>query len=263
MKKVYLIAAIIAVLCGFVAYRYLDTLTKRTEAAEEARRQAEAATKVVEKVELTKLVTAVQDIPAYTAITKEMVALKDFPAEYVPENAALTLEDVLGKMADGTIFSGELLMLNGIGTLEEVSHKLAGEVPEGMRAMTVGVDSNIGVGGYITRGDRVDLLFYVAAADEEGHADSVLVGETERLLPAGAARVLLEDVEVLRLGMIGYDPAGGSVYTSLTLALTPEECERVYAASQQGSFYVTLRRTGDEAPVDSDMHSVTELLGSE
>lgn len=282
MKRTYLIAALFAIICGLLIYKYLGSLEERTQKAE----QGAKGETVQATLAMKKLVVAAQDIPPLTPLTEEMLAEKEFPADYAPENAATDLKALIGLQADGTIYTGEILLTTSVGKLEELSEDLAFEVPEGMRAMTINIDSLSGVGGYIVKGDRIDLMHYIEAElwvdeseeaaeevpDEENASaqeetkevlsDYVITENGEkRVLSPGVIQILLQNVEVLRTGMYGYSREGGTVYNSLTLALSPEDCLLLYSALKQGSLYATLRRTGDEKLTEQELLTVTEIFG--
>lgn len=228
MKKIYLIAAVIALACGALVYMYFSNLEGRV--AEAQKEHAAPA------VEMTNVVVASADIPPYTDITEEMIAIERFPAAYVNENMAVSADEVLGLQSDGHIVPGEMIMTTALGTAEEVAASLSGMIPEGMRAMTMSIATSSGVGGYIVDGDHVDLLCFIEG-DEETGAEPV-------------ASIALSDVPVLRIGNVDFTPDGGAIYSSLTFALTPAQTLKLYELMNKGSIYCTLcpreKKGGDE-----------------
>lgn len=218
MKKIYLIAAVLAIACGALVYLYFSNLEIRVAEAEK-----EHAAPVIE---MTDVVVAITDIPPLTEITEKMIQIQRFPADYVQEGVAREAADVLGLQADGTIVKGQMIMTTAIGSLEEVVSGLSARVPEGMRAMTISVDTSSGVGGYVNDGDRVDLICYI-----EGDEENEIPPET--VFAASGA-------EVLKVGNRGYTGEDGGLYTSLTLALTPAQTLKIYELMNRGSIYFTL-----------------------
>ena len=229
MKKMYLIAAIAALLCGFFVYRFFSEQQQPSVAAEP------------EPLAMETVVMAATDIPALTEITAEMLTYSDYPADYVPEDAVRNMEDILGLQSDGRIKTGEILLGSKLGTPEEISATLSEEIPEGMRALTISTDTISGVAGYICKGDYVDLLMYV---DGESTVYENEDGESYTVTESGSTKVLLEAVKVLAVGELNYSTDNG-VYSNLTFLLTPEQCEQIVAARNNGSIILTLRRTGD------------------
>ena len=252
MKKVYLIAAVCALISGLLLYSYLGTL--QSEAQQDA-----------PQISYTDVVVALNDIPAYTEITEEMLTMQSVPTEGIHASAALSYDQVVGLMCDGTIVAGETILTNKLSEAGEIGDSLAYLIPDGMRAMTISVSAETGVAGFLTTGDFVDVLAYV---EEDYYYDENDVPEgmittgditVEVESSAGKSTVVADAVEILKVGDITY--ADGTVYTTLTLALTPEQCHAVFAAEQAGALCVSLRSAGDTAPVSHEVYDFTDLYG--
>lgn len=249
MKKMILLAAVAAVICGVLVFGYLRILELRTEAAERAS---------VPKTE--SVVVAAQDIPPFTDITKEMITFRAFPAEYIPAAAARKVDDVIGLQADGTIVAGEILYTTALAEAEEIGSSLSIRIPDGMRAMTVSVSTDTGVGGYLTEGDFVDVLQYIPTEDPDSiTADN---GET-REISGGVTKVILEGVEILELGTKRSDAEMSVLYSNVTLALTPEQCSMLVASQSMegGELYLSLRQRDNDSKEYSATVTYTEQAG--
>lgn len=249
MKKIYLISALVAVLCGILVFGYVNaTENKIAKLSEE------------KQLKMTSVVVAKTDIPPFTPITQDMLEYAQFPAGYVPENSAGFYKEVVGSIANGTIVKGEIIMLTAVGSLEDIGNSLSYQIPDGMRAITISVGTVSGVGGYIVKGDLIDVMVYIETDDSK---DSVKTSEGQsRKLPGGVVKTVLEAAQVLRTGEKGFAQDGSAVYSNLTLALSPADCEKIYAAMNQGSLYVTLRQIADDSETDTKAYSVTGLLGN-
>lgn len=240
MKKIYLIAAVAAVISGLLLFFYL----RGVEADANANAVQEATGQVV---------TPAADIPAYTPLTAEMLTTTDMPKDCIPANAVTSISDCLGLVSDSVLYPGEVLLTPMIGPIEEKAEELSYLVPEGKRAMAITVNAITGVGGYITAGDHVDLILYCSSTSEEGELTAY-------------TQIVGDNIEVLAAGDIAYE--AGSVYTTITLALTPEECREVYAAQALCSFdnvgcglNVLLRSPGDEISLEHTMEDVVNVPG--
>ena len=220
MKKIYLIAIVVALLCGFLVYMYLGNVESRVAQAEKEHE--------LPPVEMTNVVVAVTEIPPYTPITEEMVVIERFPAEYVDENVATDLSQVKDLQANGTIVAGQMIMTTALGTLEDIVENLSASVPAGMRAMTLSVSTSSGVGGYVTDGDNVDILGYIP-------------GDPEKDIPE-VLEVTIAGAKVLAVGDADYTAEDGKLYTSLTLALTQTQTLKVLELIEKGDYYFTLYR---------------------
>lgn len=275
MKKIGLFAAIAALLCGFLIYTWMDSVEKRVTATE-------APAPVVETV---PVVTAVESIPPYTAIKTDQLTLTDFPADYVPETAVLSLDEVKGLYSNRTIYAGEILYTNAVTAKEKMEAPLSYRIPEGMRAMTIGVNSATGVAGYVTEGDVLDIYAYykteIHSTKEDpvtggtGDGDSALV-ETyiqtnDRVLTSSGEHYfpdtavvsinLLESVEVLAVDTPFYTEEG--IYTSLTLALTPEQCVKLNLMEWREGVTLTLalRPRDDRSEGSGLICTLSEVIG--
>lgn len=271
MKKVGLIAAIAAIICGIAVYLYFGSIEQRIN--NEVEKQ---------KVVTTRVVVAAQLIPPYTEITEEMLRYEEFPADYANKKAAKEFDEVVGLKADGTIVEGELILTSMLGTSEDVGASLSYDIPDGMRAMTVEVGINSGVGGYITKGDLIDLMLYLPVEAEEKDKNKEDNSETEKKTEEkgnkivttqgetyqtnrAVTTVILEAAMVLELGDVTFDSSAGGTYGCLTLALTPDDCLKLYAAMKQadssnGQIYTILRQRGDVSETDTGFYSFAGVL---
>lgn len=268
MKKVGIIAALAAIICGIAVYLYIGSVEQRVEKANRP-----------QEMEMTEIVVAAKLIPPYTEITSDMLRMEAFPAQYASRKAAKSIDDVVGYQADGTIVEGETILLSMLGTPEDIGASLSFEVPDGMRAMTVNVGIDSGVGGYITKGDMIDLMLYLPVTPEEEEEDEEIPEEEKTeitgnklissdgetyVTAASLTSVVLEAAVVLELGDTSFNPENGGVYGSVTLALTPEDCLKLFAAKKQaeagGDLYAVLRQRGDNSPSDTGIYSFATVM---
>jgi pilus assembly protein CpaB len=119
-------------------------------------------------------------------------------------------------------------------------------IPDGMRAVAVKVDEVIGVAGFVVPGVHVDVL-----ATVEQQQDTM-------------TRTFVPDVQVLASGT-RYDRAqdGKPIPTTVvTLAVTPQDAERIALAQSAGRVVLALRNPLDVQPVETQGARLTTLLGS-
>ena len=246
MKKLILFALIAALLCGVFMYIYLNKVESRVAEAEKEH-----------IIPTEKVLVAARDIPAYTVITEEMLIYKEYPQGYVPEAAARDPEEVINKQADGMIAAGEMVFKTIIGTAEELGSSLSYRVPEGMRAMSISVSVDQGVAGHLTAGDLVDIMQVIVIENkdeednaEQNEADQENTEDKKDEVSEIAYRtsVLLGGVKLLATGSSNYTGEDGSLYGNVTLALTPEQCAKLFTAEvlPNSSLYLTLRRRDSE-----------------
>ena len=114
-------------------------------------------------------------------------------------------------------------------------------ITEGMRAMSVKVDSVTGVSGFITPNSRVDVL---VAGKPEGGGD-----EDER------SKLILQNVRVLATGKsIEQKDEKPVEVPTVTLLVSPEEAEKLTLATRQEPVRLALRNYRDEEVVRTSGH---------
>ena len=229
MKKVYLIALIAALAAGALLYFYLTNLEKQ---------------KVVE-VEMERVLTAAADIPAHTVITAEMVAISEVPKGTAHPLAARSADEVVGSTTDFQILAGEQIIPTKLKITGDATSGLSYNIPAGMRALTVAVDPVSGVGGYLQKGDFVDVIAHVTTSYPEGaYAEEA---EQRATTVVAAQNVVIAEVGT-ELDRANAAAAGTSLqYETITLIVSPEDAMRIIQAARSGVINVLLRATGDHA----------------
>jgi pilus assembly protein CpaB len=229
-------------LAGVATYFLIQYVTS----ADERAREDEA---------LVEVFVAQADIPAGTsaddASAQGLINRDQIPARSVPEGAVGDLESISGLVAAGPIFAGEIIVVQRFG---ETGAQPTGilEVPEGLQAVTVEAGIAPGLAGFVQAGDTVSVLASVelpeepAAATPEGEEPAAPEeGESGGV----ATSYLAQNIEVLVVGqrvvVAEEGQEAGSVLQSndlylFTLAMTPEDIERIVFASQQGILWFTL-----------------------
>lgn len=182
------------------------------------------------------VVVAKRAILPRTLITPEMVELKNVPAGLVHPDAARALKDVIGVVTRSEIMSGEQVL--GARLIKPgQATGLAISIPADKRAVTVGVNEVKGVAGFVRPGDRVDILA-TFESDKPGQEKTVTI---------------LQDVEVLAIAQEmekkGDDKA--RVTTSATIAVTPEQAEKLTLAEETGDLRLALRPVVAAEPKES------------
>ena len=264
MKKVGLLAAIAALLCGFLIYLWMDSVEKRVSSS-----QPEPP-----KVETVTVITAAQDIPAYSVITSEQLTAVQYPADFVPENALRSIDGAAGMYTGGMIHAGEIIYSSSVVSFEEMNSPLSYTIPEGMRAMTISGTAVTGVAGRITKGDLVDILAYcndpvlctdrtiIEGKGDENNPEAARIytsSEDHYFIDGlGISINLLEGIEVLAVGNVNEEE--GVVYSTLTLALTPEQCIKLNLTEGRAILNVALRPRGDHSEGSGTICTLAEVL---
>lgn len=217
MKKVYLIAVIIALLTGVAVYMFVTGLQQSTSSA---------------NLPTTPVVVALSNISVNTVFTEKMVEVRQLPSYSVTPGTARTIDEIVGKIAKYPLTAGEQIVINklkvlGSGDGTDLSYQITGNE----RAITVNVDEQTGVSGFIRAGDTVDIM----------------TTETRGTTPV--TYYLLENVLVLKVSNKAANATGTEIdtYNIVTLSLTKEKALILGDAINLGkTVLLTLRPVTDQ-----------------
>ena len=174
------------------------------------------------------------------------VKLVGWPAEAVVPGSFSKIEDVvdrgvLSNLAENEPLTDAKLAAIGAGA------GLPPTIPPGMRALSVRVNDVVGVAGFVTPGNRVDVFVTLKRNDTT------------------LTRVVISNVQVLTAGT-KYEQdktkSGEPIPTSVvTLLLSPEDSEKVVLASSEGSIMLGLRNPLDVEKTNTPGTQLAALYG--
>jgi pilus assembly protein CpaB len=209
-----------------------------------------------------EVVVASQDIPAGTRITEGMVGLKSISAEAVLAGVFQDKAEVVNQVTRVPLVAGEQIVPSkvtptGAAIANVDNPPLAYVIPEGKRAVSVEVSSQIGVSGLIRPGDYVDVILTVQV---QGSA----AGTGESATNDQITRTILQNVQVLSVDQdiaipsqdtegapsVGGDTDSNAEATTVTLAVSPVHGEVLTVAetcgkNNSGRLALALRGFGD------------------
>jgi pilus assembly protein CpaB len=179
------------------------------------------------------------------------IVRKPVPSASVVAGGVRSFEQLRNRFAAVDIVAGEQLLLKRWVGSEDVAGRRLLPIPEKHQALSIGLDLQRQVAGFVTPGDKVSMLI-TRPQGERGE-------ETE---------FLLQNVSVLAVGTTALTNAaaqgGGRVsqgkgsqsVTAVTLAIKEQYVKYVVHAVEQGSIYLTLMPPGAVAaqrgkPVDN------------
>jgi len=231
---VMVIAAFLALLASIGTYRFLS---ERGRMAEEARLQTVG------------VVVAAEDIPFGSTIRPEQVSLSAWPKDRYPRDVLIDVKAASGRIARREFMRGEPIVESKLLTTAANAGMLSLRIPQGMRAFTVRVNEVVGVGGFLLPDARVDV---------------VLTTESPGGLGGRIAKIILEDIRVLAVGQKTDQKNSEPVAVgTVTLAVTPEEAEKLALASNDGSIHLVLRNFADSDKVKTVGIRKDQLLSLE
>ncbi len=187
------------------------------------------------------VVVAIEDIPFGHIIEQDMLALRSWPADAVPNGTYSTLAQVIGngnvqpRRAKYALAKGDVLLHSKASDFgEQVT--ITQQIDPRMRAVTIRVDDVTGVAGLIAPSDRIDLTLTRTV-------DQNLMTST-----------ILQDVEVLGIDQSGKGQKNKPAkIKTVTVQVEPADAQKLALAQQAGTLSLSLRHidAADQPVLDS------------
>jgi pilus assembly protein CpaB len=188
---------------------------------------------VVTEQKFQPVVVANADLSMGAEIKLEDLKVAKYPQGGAPESAFAKPEELVGRGVIVNIVKDEPILPAKLAS-KEAGAGLPPVIPEGMRAISVRVNEVIGVAGYVLPGTHVDVL---ATQSPTNNPQDVI------------SKVVLANVQVLTAGTrMEQDQKDGKPVqvTVVTMAVTPEQAERLALASTEGKIQLALRNPLDQ-----------------
>lgn len=180
-----------------------------------------------------KVVYAIRDIPEGMAISMEALEERELEVGKIPVDSVSNASLVAGRISKFGIASGQLLSQHDLAP-QGMSLGFEARLKQGMRAVTFAVDTNSGVAGFLNPESHVDVLAMVGAGAET------------------KASPILSDIEVIAVGQTYQRQPGQQAATpasSVTVAVTPEDAQKLVKAVAASKLYLSLRNEKDHQPI--------------
>lgn len=225
-----ILAIAIAIVASVSLYNYLKSQEEEVKRA----------------VATDKIVVASEEIGIGSAINATQVKTAEWPRANLPQGSFTSSDNVVGRRVLSKYQPGDPIVEAKLVPKEGAPGVLIYKIPEGHRAMTVGVDQVAGVAGFITPGNMVDVILTIE--------------------PFGArqpvSKIVLQNVPVLAIGQIVEQQEDGKpqVVPTVTMDVTPEDAEKLAIASTQGRLQLVLRPAGDTQVAQTVGATVTKVM---
>lgn len=262
-----LVIIVVVIIVGFAVMQLVNTPEQTPQQVENV------------PVNTADVFVAKEPIAAGTIISEEMVDKQPWPQHLLlegfiisdnqqPANAANSAanSNVVGMVARADFQKNEPFIIDKLSNPNDANF-IAAALPEGMRAITLSVDAISGIAGFVFAGDRVDILLAHNIPQKtmgfSGTSTPINTYLTEVLVPN--VRVLAVDLRntqqheqsLKREGQIPAPKAPANV----TLAVTPEEAQRVRLAERNGTLSLALKPLHEkevgEVPAPTNLPQLT------
>jgi pilus assembly protein CpaB len=189
---------------------------------------------------------AARTLPVGTLLTKDDVKMATWPAANQIPGAFAAPDAVVGRGVVAPLEQNDPITESKLAA-REAGAGLPPTIAVGMRALSISVNEVVGVAGFVVPGTHVDVLVTVTQQNET------------------TTRAVVSNLLVMAAGT-RYDQGqtrdGKPIPTSVvTLAVTPEDAERVALASTAGRLVLALRNPLDNEPTKTQGVRLTSLMG--
>lgn len=246
--------------------------------------------KTVQKVEAPKtkpLIVASQHLFPGEVLSNDSIKIVQWPEEQYPtESVYAEPTALIGRVLKNELYPGQPLYRQNLAG-EDSRGGMPVLIPKGYRAMTVMVSENKGVAGFVKPGDHVDIIGVFEYQIPEV-TQKALVAKSGTLLEDSfsISQTVLQDVQVLAIAQEMYEkkskiqegvqqgaaqtnqaaqqsapaapteppPPPARVVSSVTVAVTPEQAEKLAIADSKADLRLTLR--------PEDEHEEVHLIGA-
>lgn len=223
-KRIIILAIITGLLTAILTISYINNSKNQIPAG----------------LKTTEVVIATVDIDANVAITSNMVEIRELPVSSVHINSIRSINDVVGQITSEKVIAGEQIIKDRLA-IGQTDTSISFTIPENMRAISIPINETTGVAGYISIGDKIDIMI-----------EDVIAGKS-------ITTTKLQNIVILQKGQ---NPADNfelqglnkGLTTSLTILVTPAQAEVIAYALNIGSPMVVSLRN----PVDNTQVPLTE-----
>lgn len=251
----------IAAVFGAISIFAADFWVKSQAKADSEEKTASIVAPAAPKVEFKTIVVANAPLRYGMQIDRAQLSEIPWPQDSLPQGAFTTIGSLLdegSRVVLSPIEINEPVLLtklsgpNGRATLSNM-------LSPGMRAVTIRTDEIAGVGGFVTPGDRVDVVLtrdageiQEVAKNAQGAAGSTITSE-----------IVVSDAKVLSVGQ-GADErqTAPQVANSVTLEVTTDGAQKVALARTVGTLSLSLRSANEDGAGKDGLTTISSFGGS-
>lgn len=230
IKFIIPLAVIAGAISTFAIYRYM----------EKQKNEIQAPAHISEKVIIAKAAFQIGH-----TIDESDIVISEWPQEIIPDGSFSDDSNLIGRVIKNNIYKGEPILESKLAPPGS-SGGFSSIIPQGMRALTVSVDTYSGVGGFILPDTRVDVMVTVPS-----HKDN----------EKSSTKIILEHILVLAVDQTfmreGDDPV---IVQSVTLLVDPKQAEKLVLAATEGKLQLSLRNNTDHASRKTPGVQLRELI---
>ena len=223
--------------------------------------------RILQEGDMVPVLIARKDIPIYTPLEENLLERIQVPKKYLQPGALDNYRDAVGQVVSAAIMQNEQILATKLVTYgSEVG--LSSKLAPGFRAVSISVNDVSGVAKLVNPNDFIDLLATFDFGDETQSQkytytlfENIQVIAVNQDLGGAYAALGGKNEEGVVDKLIGASGISGQSIT-YTLAVTPEETQRLVLAQETGSLTVSLRPRGEtESKLELQPMTPADLTG--
>lgn len=241
------IAAVAGLLAAIIALGYLRSREQQLIAMAQPQR----------------VVVARTDMAPGRVISADDVRLMEVPTRYVQPGHFTDVNEVVDRIVVAGLLEGEQVTASKVAFAE--AEPLAAKLPPGRRGVTLAVNPVTGVAGLVRPGDSVDVV----GIFQLGRSAAERVTQARFLLQQVLVAAIDQDTGGVQPrqegeGLAGPGATAPQAARTVTLALSPEDSQRLVLAQELGQLFLLLRSGREtEGELAFEILDAQKLLDSE
>jgi pilus assembly protein CpaB len=260
-------AVVLAAIAGVLVWKYV------TDADSRAEKDKNLVTALVAKDRIARGTVFNQ------VLTDKLFDEIKIPEDSLPPNRILPGTDQAllaiykDKVAATDIFAGTPVVADQFVQASQLVNTVAGAIPNGKQAITVSLDQTHAVGGFLTPGDKVNLILNLTVTDVTKRGAANAAGDGLR-----STAFLLPGIKVIAVGATTILPTSPAAQTAanngattttqpesqpanlITLEVTPRQAEQIVQATTIGTMYMSLNPPGFDPKKFTSPGEIVEAL---
>jgi pilus assembly protein CpaB len=253
-------AVVLAAIAGGLVWKYVTNADSRAE------KNKHLVTVLVAKDRIARG-TVFDQVVADKGFKNVQLPADSLPPDRIlPRNDQALLAIFKGRVAATDIFAGTPVIGDQFVQSSQLINTVAGAIPKGKEAITVSLDPTHAVGGFLTPGDKVNIIVNLTATDvtKKGTAGGDQGVRTTAFLLAGVKVIAVGSTTIVPSSSSSAPsssapssappPATGTATTTtqvqtqpmslITLEVTPRQAEQIVQATTIGTLYLSLNPPG-------------------